>query len=72
MAKNDITNNENILVKVDQNNLVFIDPNSVLEDGVVKPRGTNQETFVYYVNLEADLVPRTKLNMGNAGGGELT
>jgi len=72
MAKNDITNNENILVKVDQNNLVFIDPNSVLEDGVVKPRGTNQENFVYYVNLEADLVPRTKLNMENAGGGELT
>ena len=67
MAKNDITNNENILIKVDQNNLVFIDPNSVLENGVVQPRGSNHENLVYYLNLEADLVPRTILNTSNSG-----
>ena len=70
---NDSTNNENILIKVDQNNLVFIDPNSVVENGVVQPRGTNQENLVYYLNLEADLVPRTILNSSNTeGGGSLT
>ena len=68
MARNDSTNNENILVKVDQNNLIFIDPNSVLENGVVQPRGTNPENFVYYINLEADLVPRTILNASNPNG----
>ena len=67
MAKNDITNNENILIKVDQNNLVFIDPNSVMENGVVQPRGSNHENLVYYLNLEADLVPRTTLNTSNSG-----
>ena len=41
MAKNDTTNSENILVKVNQNNLVYIDPNSVVSDGIVEPRSTN-------------------------------
>ena len=72
MARTDSTNNENILVKVDQNNLIFIDPNSVVNDGVIEPRGTNAENFVYYVNLEADLIPRTTLNSSNNGGGTLT
>lgn len=72
MAKNDISNSENILVKVDQNNLVFIDPNSVVEDGIVQPRGTNQENLVFYVNLEADLVPRTILNTSTSGVNSLT
>lgn len=62
MANNDLTNNENILVKVDQNNLIYIDPNSVVdEDGNVQPRGLKQENLIMYVNLEADLIPRTTL-----------
>ena len=66
MANNDLTNNENIHVKVDQNNLVLIDPNSVVNDkGFVEPRGTFPEDLVMYVNLEADLVPRTTLISGN-------
>jgi len=65
MANKDLTNNENILVKVDQNNLILIDPNSVVSDGVVEPRGTNAENYVYYVNLEADLIPRSILVSGN-------
>jgi hypothetical protein len=61
MANNNIDNNENILVKVDQNNIIFIDPNSVVSNGEVKPRNVRQEELVIYVNLEADLVPRTTL-----------
>jgi hypothetical protein len=72
MARTDSTESENILVKVDQNNLIFVDPNSVVNNGVVEPRGTNAENFVYYVNLEADLIPRTSLNSSNNGGGTLT
>lgn len=72
MAKNDTTNSENILVKVNQNNLVYIDPNSVVSDGIIEPRSTSHENLVYYINLEADLVPRTTLNSTNGGGGKLT
>ena len=54
MANNDLTNNEKILVKVDQNNLILIDPNSTVSDGIVEPRGTNAENYVYYVNLIFD------------------
>jgi hypothetical protein len=72
MAKNDTTNSENILVKVNQNNLVYIDPNSVVSNGIIEPRSTNHENLVYYINLEADLVPRTTLNSNNGGGGQLT
>ena len=72
MAKNDTTNSENILVKVNQNNLVYIDPNSVVSDGIIEPRSTNHENLVYYINLEADLVPRTTLNSSNGSGGKLT
>jgi hypothetical protein len=69
-SNNDYSNSENILVKVDQNNLVYVDPNSVVDsDGQVQPRGHKQENLVMYLNLEADLVPRTTLisddNVGN-------
>jgi hypothetical protein len=64
MANNDLTNNEKILVKVDQNNLILIDPNSTVSNGIVEPRATNAENYVYYVNLEADLIPRTTLVSG--------
>jgi hypothetical protein len=62
MGNNDLTQSENILIKVDQNNLIYIDPNSVLdENGQVQPRGVKQEKLVMYANLEADLIPRTTL-----------
>ena len=62
MANNDLSNSENILVKVDQNNLIYIDPNSIVDnDGKVQPRNFKQENLVMYVNLEADLVPRSIL-----------
>jgi hypothetical protein len=61
MANNKLNGNENILVKVDQNNLIYIDPNSVVNNGVVEERGLKQENLVMYVNLEADLIPRSVL-----------
>ena len=61
MGNNDLSNSEKILVKVDQNNLMYIDPNSVVVNGEIEPRGIKQENLVMYVNLEADLVPRSTL-----------
>lgn len=62
MANNKLNDNENILIKVDQNNLIYVDPNSVVVNGEVQPRNVKQENLVMYVNLEADLIPRTVLN----------
>jgi hypothetical protein len=61
-SNNDLSTSENILVKVDQNNLIYVDPNSVVDaDGAIQPRGLKQENLVMYVNLEADLIPRSIL-----------
>ncbi len=66
MVNNDLSNNENILVKVDQNNLIYIDPNSVIDkDGNIHPRGVYPENLVMYANLEADIVPRSILASTN-------
>ena len=52
MAKNKISNSEDIHVKVDQNNLIYIDPNSTIDgDGNISPRNIAQEKLVMYVNL---------------------
>ena len=62
MGSNRERNSENILVKVDQNNLMYIDPNSVItKKGEILPRGIDQENLVMFVNLEADLIPRSTL-----------
>jgi hypothetical protein len=62
MANNKLSGNENILVKIDQNNLIYIDPSSVVsEDGTVEKRDIKPENLVTYVNLEADIIPRTIL-----------
>jgi hypothetical protein len=61
MDKNDLKKEE-IHVKIDQNNLICIDPNSVVDqNGIVSPRGINPENLVMYVNLEADIIPRSNL-----------
>ena len=63
---NNLTNKDNILVKTDQNNLIYIDPNSVVtSNGDVKMRNIEQEDMVMYVNLEADLIPRSTMTVGN-------
>ena len=79
MANNKISINENILVKVDQQNLVYIDPSSIVDkNGEIQSRLVDHENLVMYVNLEADLVPRTTLfsngdenTMVSIAGGEL-
>jgi len=66
MGNSDLSNSENILVKVDQNNLIYVDPNSVVDaDGTIQPRGLKQENLVMYANLEADLIPRSRLIADN-------
>lgn len=60
MANNDL-NGEDIFVKVEQQNLICIDPNSVLVGNDIQPRNVNHENLVMYVNLETDLVPRSTL-----------
>ena len=61
MGNNNLSDSEKILVKVDQNNLMYIDPNSVVVNGDIEPRGIKQENLVMFVNLEADIVPRSTL-----------
>jgi hypothetical protein len=61
MANNDLSNSENILIKTDENNLIYVDPNSVLVNNEVQPRSVSQERLVMYANLEADIIPRTTL-----------
>ena len=61
MGNNDINKSENILVKVDDNNLIYIDPNSIINGKDVEMRDVPAENLVMYVNLEADLIPRTTL-----------
>lgn len=66
MANNNITGSENIHVKVDQNNLIYIDPNTVVSpDGSLSPRSVKHEELTMYVNLEADLIPRSILVSDN-------
>ena len=64
MGNNNVNKTNDILVKVDQNNLIYIDPNTVLEDGIPQSRAVEPENLVMYVNLEADLIPRTTLIAG--------
>ncbi len=62
MANNKLNQNENILVLLDQQNIVHIDPNTVVSSsGDLEPRFIDHENLVMYVNLEADLVPRSVL-----------
>ena len=62
MENNKITNTEDIYVKVDQNNLIYIDPNSTIDSqGNISPRNIQVEKLIMYANLEADLIPRSTL-----------
>jgi hypothetical protein len=59
----ELKNSENILIKVDEENILYLDPNSLIDDGVVKQRLVQHEKLVMYVNLEADIVPRSRVNL---------
>ena len=60
MGNSNLNQNENILVVVDQQNIVHVDPNTIIDqNGQLQSRLVDHENLVMYVNLEADLVPRS-------------
>ncbi len=66
MADNFLSENtENIYVEQNYNNIILVDPNKIIDsDGNIKERLVNHENLVTYVNLEAEVLPRTKLAVG--------
>ena len=57
----------NILVEFDYNNIIVVDPNKTIDDfGKISERLVDHEKLVMYANLEAELLPRTKLAVGGA------
>jgi hypothetical protein len=64
MADN-LGNNNNIFVDFDCQNIVLVDPNKTQNyDGKVSERKLEHENLVMYANLEARVLPRTKLAVG--------
>jgi len=64
MADNFQTN-DNILVDFDYQNIVLVDPNKTVNlNGTVQERQIHHENLVMYANLEAKMLPRTKLAVG--------
>ena len=60
-------NSGNILVDFDYNNIIVVDPNKTIDSfGNVKERLVDHENLVMYANLEAEVVPRTKLSVGGS------
>jgi len=54
-----------ILVEFDYNNIILVDPNKTIDKlNKVKERLVDHESLVMFVNLEADVLPRTKLAVG--------
>lgn len=65
MADNFPKTNEDVFVVKDVDNIIIVDPNKTIsKEGIVSERGINQENFVMYANLEAQMLPRTKLIQG--------
>jgi hypothetical protein len=61
----------NILVEFDYNNIIVVDPNKTIDAfGNIKERLVDHENMVMYANLEADLLPRTKLALGSTPANE--
>jgi len=66
MESNSFYNNQNVYVEADYENIIVIDPNKMVEpDGKVVERLVNHEELVIYANLDAKIIPRTKLALGN-------
>jgi hypothetical protein len=62
-------NNGNIYVEFDYNNIILVDPNRTINnDGKVYERLVDHENLIMYANLEADVLPRTKLLVGVTPG----
>ena len=60
-------NSGNILVDFDYNNIIVVDPNKTIDAfGNIAERLVDHENLVMYANLEAEVVPRTKLSVGGS------
>ena len=58
--------NDKVYVQTEYDNVVVIDPNKVVNsDGTVEERNVKQENLITYANLEARVIPRTKLAIGS-------
>mgnify|MGYP006982647887 FL=1 len=56
-----------IYVEFDYNNIILVDPNKTIDDlRNVKERLVDHENLVMFANLEAEVVPRTKLSVGGS------
>jgi hypothetical protein len=60
-------NSGNILVEFDYNNIIVVDPNKTIDAfGNIRERLVDHEKLVMFANLEAEVVPRTKLSVGGS------
>jgi hypothetical protein len=60
-------NSGNILVEFDYNNIIVVDPNKTIDAfGNISERLVDHEKLVMFANLEAEVVPRTKLSVGGS------
>jgi hypothetical protein len=58
-------NSGNILVEFDYNNIIVVDPNKTIDAfGNIRERLVDHENMVMFANLEAEVLPRTKLAVG--------
>jgi hypothetical protein len=58
-------NNGDILVEFDYNNIIVVDPNKTIDtQGRIQERLVDHESLVMFANLEAEVLPRTKLAVG--------
>ena len=62
-------NSGNIFVEADYNNIILVDPNKTSRIGnggknIIEERLVDHENLVMYANLEAQVLPRTKLAIG--------
>jgi hypothetical protein len=59
--------NQKVYVQSNFDNIIVVDPNKVVNpDGTVQERLVNHEELVIYANLEARVLPRTKLAVGSS------
>ena len=55
----------NVYVDYEYNNIIVVDPNKTQNSqGKISERLVDHENLVMFVNLEAELLPRTKLAIG--------
>ena len=60
-------NSGNILVEFDYNNIIVVDPNKTIDAfGNIRERLVDHEKLVMFANLEAEVLPRTKLAVGGS------